>query len=153
DKRVENNLDEIVVHRTINQDIEMIIGTTPGERIRMARLQKGWMIKTLAAKVGITPKSLSNIERQITSFENTTLRKISIALEQPIWFLGCFENMPEDTFFQRLEKARFYHGHTKVKMATILELNARTILNWKVKEPCKETKKKASHYLQILKQF
>jgi len=41
DKRVENNLGEIVVHRTINQETERVIGTTPSEHIKWARMQKG----------------------------------------------------------------------------------------------------------------
>jgi len=151
-KCVDNNLGEIVVHRTINQETEYEIGNTPSKRIRHARMQKGWMIKTLAAKAGITSVCLSNIERQITSVENTTLRKICIALEQPIWFLGCFESMPEDTFFQRLEKARCYHGHTKLEMAKDIGVHVRAIFDWKAKEPCEAVKIKALLYLQILQQ-
>ena len=63
DNRVENNLSEIVVQRTIDQGVEMTVGNTPGKRIRWARIQKGWLIKTLAAKANITPEYLSNIEK------------------------------------------------------------------------------------------
>lgn len=150
---MDNNLGEIVVHRTINQntDTEIVIGNTPSERITWARLQKGWLIKTLAAKAGITPVCLSNIERQVTSVENTTLRKICLALEQPIWFLGCFENMPEDTFFEKLEKARCYYGHTKVEMAKEIGVHVRTIFDWKEKEPGQIIKDRALSYLKILR--
>jgi len=153
DKRAWNNLSEIVVNRTINQESEIVIGTTPSERIRWARMQKGWMIKTLAAKPGITTACLSDIERQVTNIENTTLRKICIALEQPIWFLGCFDSMPESTFFQQLEKARCYHGHTKLEMAREIGVHIRMIFNWKAKDPCVAIKTKFFIYLQILQQI
>jgi len=151
DKRAWNNLDEIVVHRTINQGTEITIGNTPSERIRWARMQKGWMIKTLAAMAGITPTSLSHIENKFgASIEITPLRKLSAALEQPVWFLGCFDSMPEDTFFQRLKKARCYHGHTKVEMAKRIVVNKRIIFNWKQKEPGQVTKEKVELYWEIL---
>lgn len=121
-----------------------------GERIRLARLEKGWMIRTLAAKAGITPEGLSNIERQVSNIENTTLRRICIALGQPIQLIGGFENMPEDTFFQRLEKARCYHGHTKVEMAKVIGVNIRVIFDWKVKEPNQVVQKKIAFYLEII---
>jgi hypothetical protein len=57
----------------------------------------------------ITPEGLSIIERKAGILEMKTLRKLAVLLEQPIWYLGCFENMPEDTFFEKLEKARCYH--------------------------------------------
>ena len=143
-----------MVHRAINQDTEIVIGNTPSERIRWARMQKGWMIKTLAAKAGITPTSLSHIENKVEhSIEITTLRKLSTALEQPVWFLGCFEHMPEDTFSQRLEKARCYHGHTKLETAKAIGVHVRVIFNWKVKEPCASVKTNVFPYLQILQQI
>jgi len=108
------------------------------------------MSKTLAAEAGITPACLSDIERQITNVENTTLRKIGIALEQPIWFIGCFDSMSEDTFFHRLEKARCYHGHTKVEMAKDIGVHVRMIFNWKYKETGQIAKRKVQIYCAIL---
>jgi DNA-binding XRE family transcriptional regulator len=129
----------------------MTVGSTPSERIKWARIQKGWLIKTLAAKVEITTTTLSNIERKaVYSVEMRTLRKLAIDLEQPIWYLGCFENMPEGTFFEKLEKARCYHGHTKVEMAAEIGVHARTIFDWKDKEPSQIIKEKALLYCKVL---
>jgi transcriptional regulator with XRE-family HTH domain len=140
-----------VVQRTIEQHVEMTVGNTSGERIRWARIQKGWLIKRLAAKVGINPATLSNIERKVVySVEMKTLRKLATELEQPIWYLGCFENMHEDTFFEKIEKARCYHGHTKVEMASEIGVHARTIFDWKDKEPSQMVKEKALLYCKIL---
>ena len=151
DKRADNNLGGIVVQRTIDQEIKMIIGDTPAERIKWSRMQKGWLIKTLAAKVGINPATLRNIERKANySIEMRTLRRLASELDKPIWYLGCFENMLEDTFFDRLEKARCYHGHTKVEMAAEIGVNKRTIFDWKDKELGLILKENALLYCKIL---
>lgn len=151
DKRSDHNLDEIRFMRSIDQHAEMKIGSTSAERIRWFRMQKGWLIKTLAAKVGIAAAHLSQIEGKfIGTAEMKTLCKLAIELDQPIWFLGCFENMPEDTFFARLEKARCYHGHTKVEMAAAIGVHIRTIFDWKDKGPSQILKEKALLYCKIL---
>ncbi len=139
-----------MVQWTIEQHVEMTVGNTSGERIRWAQIQKGWLIKTLAAKVGINSATLSNIERKsVYSVEMKTLRKLPTGLEQPVWYLGCFENMPEDTFFEKIEKARCYHGHTKVEMTSEIGVHARTI-DWKDKEAKQAIKEKTLGYIQVL---
>lgn len=143
DKRVDHNLGDIRFMGSILK--------TSAERIRWARMQKGWIIKTLAEKVGIAAAHLSQIEGKfIGTAEMKTLRKLATQLEQPVWFLGCFDNMPEDTFFDRIEKARCYHGHTKVEMAVDIGVNKRIIFNWKDKEPSQTLKKKTLLYCEIL---
>lgn len=61
-----------------------------------------------------------------------TVRALAKALEQPIWFLGCYEVLPEDTLGQRIRKARLYHGLTKKEFADKLGLgvNEKTIRLW-----------------------
>ncbi|EIW18306.1 MULTISPECIES: helix-turn-helix transcriptional regulator [Pelosinus] len=54
DKRSDNNLDKTTFEWSVNHATETLACNTPGERIRWARRQKGWLIKTLAAKAGIT---------------------------------------------------------------------------------------------------
>jgi len=58
--------------------------------------------------------------------------------------------MPEETFFEKLEKARCYHGHTTVEMAAEIGVNQRTIFDWKDKEPDQMVKEKALFYCKIL---
>jgi len=109
------------------------------------------LIKTLAVKAGITPSCLSHIENIVGhSIDIATLNKLSVALDQSVLFLGCLERMPEDTFFHQLEKARCYHGHTKVQMAKDIGVNARSIFNWKAIEPGPEIKAMVIPYLQSL---
>ncbi len=128
DKRSDHNLDKTTFEWSVNHTTETLDCSTPGERIRWARRQKGWLIKTLATKTGITPEGMSIIERKAGILEMKTLRGLAVLLEQPICYLGCFETMPEDTFFEKLEKARCYHGHTKVELAAELGINPRSII-------------------------
>ena len=85
DMRANHNLGEIKFQREIHKSTGMMFGSTPSDRIKWARIQKGWLIKTLAAKVGISIVSLSNIERKATYLTNMKiLRKLSAELEQPL---------------------------------------------------------------------
>jgi len=104
DKRSDHNLDKTTFEWSVNHTTETLACNTSGERIRWARRQKGWLIKTLAAKAGITPEGLSIIERKAGILEMKTLRELAVLLEQPIWYSGCFENMPEDTFSKSWKK-------------------------------------------------
>ena len=58
-----------------------------------------------------------------------TVRALAKALEQLIWFLGCYEVLPEDTLGQRIRKARLYHGLTKKEFADKLGLGVNE-LTW-----------------------
>lgn len=55
-----------------------------------------------------------------------TVRALAEALKQPVWFLGCYELLPEDTLGQRIRKARLYHGLTKKEFANRFGVNEKT---------------------------
>jgi DNA-binding XRE family transcriptional regulator len=80
-----------------------------------------------------------------------TLRNLADVLNQTVVFLGCFENMPAETFFEKLEKARCYHGHTKTEMAKKIGVPVRMIFYWKNKEPSPAVRKKCLSYFKILR--
>ena len=87
DMRAHHNLDNTIFNGKVDQNIEMTIGNTSNKRIRWARIQKGWLIKTLAAKVGIDAVHLSQLEGKTTGkAAMKTLRKLATKLEQPVWF-------------------------------------------------------------------
>jgi transcriptional regulator with XRE-family HTH domain len=56
-----------------------------GNRIRLRRQELGLSLRDLAARVGLTASFLSQIERDLTSPSLESLRKISDALEVPIF--------------------------------------------------------------------
>lgn len=57
-----------------------------GERIRQRRKALGLSLRELADRVGLTASFLSQIERDLTSPSLESLRKISDALEVPIFY-------------------------------------------------------------------
>lgn len=57
-----------------------------GETIRQKRKQHGLTLTQVAARVGLTTSFLSQLERGIVQPSITTLRKLSKALEVPIFF-------------------------------------------------------------------
>lgn len=52
-----------------------------------------------------------------------TARALAAALKQPVWFLGCYDALPEDLLGQRIRKARLYEGLTKKEFADRLGVN------------------------------
>lgn len=65
-----------------------------GEKIRKIRSEKDMSLRDLAEKTGLTPSFLSQVERDLTEPSITSLRKISGALDVPIFF---FLLEPDDT--------------------------------------------------------
>lgn len=57
-----------------------------GNRIRQKRLEKGLSLKDLAGRIDKTPSFLSQVERGLAEPSITSLRKISNAMEVPIFF-------------------------------------------------------------------
>ena len=47
-----------------------------------------------------------------------TVRALADALNQPSWFLGCYEMLLEDMLGQRIRKVRLYQGFTTREFAT-----------------------------------
>jgi transcriptional regulator with XRE-family HTH domain len=87
-------------------------------------------IADVARAAGLSAVTVSKVEngRQIPIV--VTVRALAEALKQPIWFLGCYELLPEDTLGQRIRKARLYHGLTKKEFADMLGVNEKTIRVW-----------------------
>ena len=125
-----------------------------GARIRRLRMDLNMTIKELAQLIEIRPKSLNRIELNQSIASLSTLRKLSKILKAPIWYLGYFETLPENTFGQKLQKARLYYGYTKKEFARILNINEKTITNIEkdLHNPSPITKKAILPYLKTLKQ-
>lgn len=87
-------------------------------------------IVDVARAAGLSTATVSKIEngRQIPIV--VTVRALANVLEQPIWFLGCYDVLPEDTLGQRIRKARLYHGLTKKEFADKLGVNEKTVRLW-----------------------
>lgn len=57
-----------------------------GEKIRNKRLEKNLTLKDLADKTELTQGFLSQVERELTEPSITSLRRIALALEVPIFY-------------------------------------------------------------------
>ncbi|MDU2064736.1 MAG: helix-turn-helix transcriptional regulator [Sporomusaceae bacterium] len=88
-------------------------------------------ITDLSKLAKMSREQITSIEKGYsTNPEMSTLIKISQALKKPIWFLGCFDLLPEKTFAQRLKKARLYAGLTKQDLSKILKVDHKYVANW-----------------------
>jgi transcriptional regulator with XRE-family HTH domain len=87
-------------------------------------------IVDVARAAGLSSATVSKVEngRQIPIV--VTVRALAEVLKQPIWFLGCYETLPEDTLGQRIRKARLYEGLTKKEFADKLGVNEKTVRLW-----------------------
>jgi transcriptional regulator with XRE-family HTH domain len=132
----ESDLKRTSFTRVFNEGKYNAAGNTPGERIRWARLQLGFTQEAIYHQYGV---SVGDLERNRVIPLIRTIKKLSTILQQPIWFLGCYEMMPESTFWERLEKARYYHGHTKEERAKSIRFNQRNVSRWKINLPSKNT--------------
>jgi len=127
-------------------------GDTPAERTRWARYKKNLTIKQVAERAGLHEPTVSRAENG-KPVEINTLKRLSIILEQPIWWLGCFENLPEETLAQRIKKCRLYHGFTKREFASVLGVHEKTIRWWEseIVEPSSESLTLLFPYLDYIK--
>ncbi|WP_186332828.1 helix-turn-helix transcriptional regulator [Paenibacillus sp. FSL W7-1279] len=125
---------------------------TPGSRIRAARSEANLSIRELAALSGLTPEAISMIENGIHPPSLKSLRKISTRLNRPIYYLGCFEALPEKTFGERFRKARLFRGLTKDEAANKLGVDPKSILNWETDKvsPAKKHLSKVNQFLIII---
>ena len=87
-------------------------------------------IVDVARAAGLSSATVSKVEngRQIPIV--VTVRALASVLKQPVWFLGCYETLPEDTLGQRIRKARLYKGLTKKEFADKLGVNEKTVRLW-----------------------
>lgn len=126
-------------------------GNTPAQRIRWARLKLDLTIVETAKLTGLTPEAISHIENHGTG-NITTFKILAAVLHQPIWFLGCFESLPENTLGQCIQKARLYHGLNKREFAKCVGVNEKTVRLWEINtcQPSAESMETLKLYLQII---
>ncbi|BAU27651.1 helix-turn-helix protein [Aneurinibacillus soli] len=107
-------------------------------------------IVELAKQAKLTKEMISMIERGVYTPKIKTLKKLSEALDIPIWYLGCFENLPEDTLGQRLRKAKLYAGLISSELAQILSASHRSVCSWERDEaiPSPENKLAVDEFIR-----
>ncbi|MGB9791757.1 MAG: recombinase family protein [Thermacetogeniaceae bacterium] len=113
---------------------------TPGGRIRLLRLTRGLTIEKLAEMTGLSSNTISKIEKGAHTPTITHLRAIAEALNSSVAYLGCFENLPESTWAEKVKKLRMMKGLTQQEFADMLGINVKTLRNWErgIKQPSVE---------------
>ncbi|KYH31338.1 transcriptional repressor DicA [Moorella mulderi DSM 14980] len=123
-------------------------GDTPGARLRRARLAKNMTIHDLAVATGLSVKTIGNLEANRTRALLPHLRVLAQVLNVPLYYIGCFENLPEKTLGQRIRKARVFHGLTKEELAQSIGVNPKTLQSWE-----QDKRKPLQRYLTALKAY
>jgi transcriptional regulator with XRE-family HTH domain len=54
---------------------------TRGQRVRIARVQRGWTQRELAVKAGLLERTVSLVEQDHTTIRDKTIFKLSLALD------------------------------------------------------------------------
>lgn len=109
-----------------------------------ARTESKFYIAELAKLTGMAENTLSKIENgHVTSPNLSSIKKVSAVLNKPIWYLGGFDLLPDDSFAARLKKARLYAGLTKRDFAKLFSIDGHTVAFWE------ESQKKPSKQIKI----
>ncbi len=108
-------------------------------------------IKQVAAKAMLREATVSKAENN-KAIDIGTLAMIAKVLDQTVWWLGCYETLPEHTLAERIYKCRLYHGLTKREFANDLGVNERNIRFWETGlfKPSAESIRLLLPYLAIL---
>lgn len=131
DNRANNNLDIVIIKENFlpiyNVDFEL---NSPGKRLRAARMDKQLSIAELAEASGLSTVTISKAELDKINMQPNNIKLLSIILERPVFYLGCYESFPDKTFGQRLIKARLFHGQTKKEFALDIGIDVHTLRDW-----------------------
>ena len=120
-------------------------------KIKRLRLVKGYTIKGLAERSGISLTTISALESGQPVYKLSTLASISHALDVDSSAFTDANNMPEDTLAQKLEKARITHCHTRQQAMEAIGISNHTYMDVVKgrRQPCEKTMAKIIEYIKI----
>lgn len=98
-------------------------------KIRNLRIAKGYTIKGLAERSGLSFATISALESGQPVYKLSTLASISHALDIDSSVFTDASNMPEDTLAQKLEKARITHCHTRQQAMEAIGISNHTYMD------------------------
>jgi DNA-binding XRE family transcriptional regulator len=142
--------------KTVKTETFSIPNTFPTEMAKRwitSRIEKNLLIVDLAKTAELSEAAISRIENGHTTKVNIgTVKIISQILQKPIWYIGCYDQLQEDSFAHKIKKARLYCGMTKKEASIYMEVNDRTFRSWE-KETCQPDKKnqvKLQNFIEIV---
>jgi transcriptional regulator with XRE-family HTH domain len=125
---------------------------SPAYRIKKSRIDKNLSLKELSSLSNISYNYITALESGRYKPNFRVLNKLSQVLDKSIFYLGCFEDMPQETCKDKFRKPRYYNGDTRKNVVAKLGLNEHAIKDWEEKEfnhlnKCVE---KIENYMEIL---
>lgn len=119
-------------------------------KIRSLRIAKGYTIKGLAERSGLSFATISALESGQPVYKLSTLAAISHALDIDSSLLTDAKNMPEDTLAQKIEKARIMHCHTRQQAMEAIGISNHTYMSVLKgrRHPCEKTMAKIIKYIK-----
>ena len=119
-------------------------------KIRSLRIAKGYTIKGLAERSGLSFATISALESGQPVYKLSTLASISHALDIDSSVLTDAKNMPEDTLAQKIEKARIMHCHTRQQAMEAIGISNHTYMSVLKgrRQPCEKTMAKIIEYIK-----
>jgi transcriptional regulator with XRE-family HTH domain len=147
---------EIGIVKTVRAKNFLAPKTFPNEMAKrwiLSRIEKNLHIIDLAQQVNLCSNLISGIENGRTTKVNIgSVKIVAKILDKPIWYIGCYDLLPEESFCQQIKKARLYHGMTKIEAGDYLGVNNKTYRLWEkgTHKPDKENQRKLQKYIEIL---
>jgi len=81
-------------------------------------------IRQLAQSSGVSEATISKIENlHSTGQDVQVIKRLSVALSQPIWFIGCYDLLPDDTHSSIMRKVRLFRGQYVCEFAADLDID------------------------------
>ena len=119
-------------------------------KIKRLRLNKGYTLKGLAERSGLSFTTISALEAGQAVFKLSTLSALAGALDIDSSVLTDAKNMPEDTLAQKLEKARIMHCHTRQQAMQAIGISNHTYMDVIKgrRQPCENTMAKIIEYIK-----
>ena len=82
------------------------------------------MIRELSELSNISPTTLSMIENNhCRNHDVKIIKRIAEALSQPVWFIGCYDLLPNDSLGEQIRKVRLFNGQYISEFATDLGID------------------------------
>ena len=119
-------------------------------KIKSLRLAKGYTIKGLAERSGLSLTTISALESGQPVYKLSTLASISYALDVDSSVFTDANNMPEDTLAQKIEKARIMHCHTRQQAMEAIGISNHTYMDIVKgrRQPAEKTMTKIIEYIK-----
>lgn len=133
DTRVDHNVGILYVKTELlppRQNGIDISGYSIGSRIRQERIAKSMKITDLAQACNLCEVTIIDIEHNRVEPSLITLKILGQVLGVPFPQLAAFDALSENTFAERIKKARLMLGMNKTQFAKFIGVDISTIRFW-----------------------